>query len=277
MGQRWPDCDPETAAWLEDTTRRLSGLLGLDHVGTYLHGSLASGSYYPPKSDVDLLFVSSGRLSVGRRVAFLKACVEVSENRPMVGGLECSVVTLQSVLEGTYPTPYEVHFGEELVATITAEQIDLEEDPTDSDLAAHFQAIQEFGVCLLGRPVQEVFGPVNRSHFMDSVERDLHWILEGENLLQSPFYGILNACRVLWVWSGHSRRLVPTKEEVGLWAESRLPPEIGPIVRQALTVYREAREVAPGDRRTGGRVWDREALLRFRDHLRTIRAGRDEV
>ena len=97
MGQGWPECDEDVRRWVRQIVRHLSAVLGEQHVGTYLHGSLASGSFHPPKSDVDMLFVSDGPLAADRREAFARTCVALTRERPLVGSLECSVVTAAAV------------------------------------------------------------------------------------------------------------------------------------------------------------------------------------
>ena len=78
MGQRWPNCDADVAAWVSGTVKSLCGELVADFVGAYLHGSLAAGSFYRPKSDVDLLFVVRGPLPSAARRVFAETCVHTS-------------------------------------------------------------------------------------------------------------------------------------------------------------------------------------------------------
>lgn len=270
MGQGWPECDEDVRRWVRQIVRHLSAVLGEQHVGTYLHGSLASGSFHPPKSDVDMLFVSDGPLAADRRGAFARTCVALTRERPLVGSLECSVVTAAAAARPVLDLPYEAHFGDELVDAILGGHLDYGARRTDADLVAHIRALHEFGVCLSGPPIAAVFGAVGRADFMASVGADLRWILEDEHLLESPFYGVLNACRALWLWNRASERWVPTKDEAGVWALGVLPAPLRPTVLDALDAYRDAAPVRVGDRRTGGRRWDRAALLAFRDHIRSL-------
>lgn len=266
-GQRWPDCDPAVREWVEEATERLCGDLEPGLVGAYLHGSLAAGAFHPPKSDVDLLFVVRGPLSPEVREHFTRRCVEVSRGRPLVGGLECSVVRARSAREVPHPMPFEAHFGEEHTADVLEGRIDYGVTRRDPDLAAHVQAVREVGTVLRGAPVEEVFGPVPRADFLDSVGRDLAWILEGDHLVESPVYGVLNLCRMLWVAESGSERLVPSKEEAALWALERIPPALRPVVRKALDAYRDRSWVDPGARTTAGRTWDPAELRAFRDAM----------
>ena len=51
MGRGWVDCDTTLRGWVMATCAGLQDELGASHVGTYLHGSLAAGSFYAPKSE----------------------------------------------------------------------------------------------------------------------------------------------------------------------------------------------------------------------------------
>lgn len=55
--QSWHDCDPDIRRHVEDMVKALRDLLSPDLTGVYLHGSLAMGSFYRPKSDIDVLVV----------------------------------------------------------------------------------------------------------------------------------------------------------------------------------------------------------------------------
>jgi predicted nucleotidyltransferase len=268
MGLGWKDCDPRLRTWVTETCTGLQAELGAEHVGTYLHGSLAAGSYYPPKSDVDLLFVVDGPLDVETRRKFSISAAQANRRRPITGSLECSVVRRSALAERLHPMPFEVHFGEEWTDAILTGRADFEVDRSDSDLVAHVQATCEFGVVLAGPEVADVFTAFPRSDFVDSIRGDLAWILEGENILESPFYGVLNVGRILWVLEEASPRLVPSKEEAGDWLLRTAPDRHRQVIELALDVYRESSPVTPGERRTGGRVWPSESLIAFRDWAR---------
>jgi len=268
MGQGWPTCDHRIRSWLERVVEALGEELGSAHVGTYLHGSLAQGSYHPPKSDIDLIVVSEAALSPSERRSAALLCADLSDERPTIGGLELSVVTSEVVARPPHPAPYEVHFGEELTEAIRAGGVDWASTRYDTDLAAHFQSILESGLVLRGRPIAETFGPVPSTAFWDAVLSDLAWILTDDNILESPYYGVLNACRVLMVKSDSYAGLVPSKAVAGAWATEALPATHRPLVRVALAAYQSAEPVALESRRTSGVEWDEDALLAFRDYVR---------
>jgi predicted nucleotidyltransferase len=262
----WSRCDPNLRAWVERVVRTLGELLGSNHVGSYLHGSLAQGAFYPPKSDVDLLVVVRRPPTRAEKEAFWRACIGLSEVRPMTGDLECTVITSNIAADVPFPPP---------VAARVSETTSLEEavgEPADlPDVVVAIQALRETGVTLDGAPIGEVFGTLAEGHFREAMAGDVDWILEGENIVLTPFYGVLNLCRALWVWTSGSSRLAPSKDEAGVWALEQLPEAQTVIVSEALAAYRDPAPVTPQTRRTANRDWDREGLLAFRDHFREIR------
>lgn len=267
-GFGWDNCDPALSGWVREICDRIAAELASHHVGTYLHGSLAAGSFFPPKSDVDVLFVVDDVLDPETRRRCAIAAASGNGMRPITGSLECSVVRQRALDALVHPMDFEVHFGEEWTDDILAGRFDFELERTDPDLAAHVQATCEFGVVLAGPPVADVFTPFARADFVDSVSRDLAWILDGENILESPFYGVLNTARILWVLEEVSPRLVPSKNEAGEWLVREAPKRHQDVIRMALDVYRDATAVSPAERRTGGRAWPRDALLDLRDWAR---------
>lgn len=236
-------------------------------VGTYLHGSLAAGAYHPPKSDVDLLFVVDRPLSPAHRERVSLLCVDAAAGRPTLGTLELSVLRREATVAGRFSMPYELHFGENLVEPILAGTMDYGAVRTDDDLAAHIRCLHETGVGLSGPDIDDVFAPVPEAVFRASVEADQAWILEGDHILESPFYAVLNLCRGLWLQRRPDQTTTPSKVEAGRWALEELPAGLRRVVGDALAAHQDSAWVPAGHRRTAGRVWDVEALIAFRDSM----------
>lgn len=258
--------------WVESAVRAIEdALTDVGFVGTYLHGSLASGAYHPPKSDVDLLFVVEHPLDPALRERVSLTCVDAAAARPTIGTLELSVVLRRVVAGGVFPLPYELHFGENVVEEILAGTADYgPSHRTDADLAAHVRCLRETGIALSGPPIAETFAPVPGPVFRASVEADQDWILEGQNILRSPVYGVLNLCRGLWLDRRPGHTSTPSKVEAGQWAARELPRDLRRVVIDALDAHRDPGWIPPDHRRTAGRVWDVEALLRFRDAMAAL-------
>ena len=251
--QSWQTCDADIRAFVQRFIRLTTDWLGAANVtGVYLHGSLATGSYYRPKSDIDLLIVVPDRLDGGMAAGLNLAIARLAEKRPTVGSLEVSAMTADTAARVPIPTPYELSYGT---------------GRTDGDLPAHLFCVRRRGVCLYGRPIAEVFGDVSREAFLRAILADAGEILEGERLLEIPYYGVLNLCRVLQALT--DREVYPySKDEGGAWGLRRLPERFRPLIAAALDVYHAETPVREAQRETGGVRWNREDLLAFRDYAR---------
>jgi len=163
----------------------------------------------------------------------------------------------ECALTPDHPIPYELHFGEEYADSIRDSLYDYAaRRGRDPDLAAHFTVARKIGICLYGTGLTSNPRPVPWSNFLDSIDAgDLDWILTGENILSSPFYGGVNACRVLMTRT-YGEGTIVSKEDSALWALANFPEEYREIIRLALDVYRASTPVTTENRRTGGIEWD---------------------
>jgi len=266
--QSWRHCDPDIAAFVEGTVRVLEHELGPDLTGVYLHGSLAMGSYFRPKSDIDLLAVVERPLPTEQRRSIARSLAAHMRIRPIVGDLELSVITAQTARAVPVPVPYQVHVSGMWGERILSDEVSFDGDFTDPDLPAHLTHVRQRGITLVGPPICDAFGEIAWDGFVTAVEEDSAWVLADGNLLQSPLYGILNVCRVLQL--RHQRdRQVHSKDEAARWALAHLPPTHHNVVRQAWTAYRSEAEVASSERQTAGLTWPGEDLRNFRDFARS--------
>lgn len=264
-GQSIDDCDEDIRLFLARLTDSFRQLLSGNLVGVYVHGSLAMGCFRRAKSDCDVLVVAANVLGQQtRRDAAILAC-DLSDERPTVGDLEMHVLLADRTRSFTHPLPFEVHYGSEWKKDIRAGRAEFPDTQTDRDLAAHCTSVRARGRTLTGSEIPDVFGPVPREAYLDALLYDLEWITQGENILQSPFYGVLNACRILMVLT--EEEAVPSKEEGAIWAGAHLPPEHHALIRLAMACYQSGREVSEDERRTDGHPWDREALMAFKEFV----------
>jgi len=272
---KWPNVDPNTKRLVEQTVHYLSKSLGDNVTAIYLHGSLAFGCYHPPKSDVDLLVVIRELLNLSQQKEILRTLVAINDKRKITGSLELSIVLAEHARKLEYPIPFELHFGENHANKIRSDTYDFAQvRGSDPDLAAHFTVCRHVGINLLGSKPTEVLGNVAWESYLDAIiTNDLDWILENENILSSPFYGVLNTCRVIQTVKTGKGTIV-SKEQGGLWALEHLPSEHHRIIHDALAAYRSSNPVSPQERRTAGMTWDKNLLLLFRDYVRSLQLRR---
>ena len=265
--QAWPHCDEDIKSFIETLIGRLKDELENELTGIYLHGSLAMGSYYRPKSDIDVIVVVKDKLNEQLAEKVGVAIANESTNRPTIGNVELSVITAKVAKQVPIPMPFEVHYSSMWHEKIISNQVDYSIERTDVDLASHLTYVLQRGICLYGKPVSEIFGEVKWNQFMASVMDDLHWILEDEHLLETPVYGMLNICRVFQLLSKDSQT-VYSKDEGGEWGLEHLPEAFQPLIQQSLDVYRSSEEVNEENRLTGGKEWAQDELLEFRNYAR---------
>ena len=270
MGQQWPTCDPDIKAFVDSAVQIFKDVIFEKLDAVLLHGSLAMGSFYPPKSDIDLLIIVNSTLSFSEQKQIYNRLIELADNRPMTGFLELSLVLSEHAKEPRHPIPFELHFGEEFPAKIRAGQFDYDKARgNDPDLAAHFTVTKNRGISVYGPAPEQVLGDVPWQDYMASVLDDLSWILDEENILTSPFYGVLNCCRVLEMLE-KGKGTVSSKEEGALWALDCLPAVHQEIIGFALDCYKSDKPVSSDQRQKAGIEWPEDKLLKFRDYVRDI-------
>ncbi|MGI6083031.1 MAG: DUF4111 domain-containing protein [Limnochordia bacterium] len=266
-GQHWDDCDEDVKLFTLELVKRIKDPLDSMLTGVYLHGSLAMGSYYRPKSDIDLIVVVDAALDAALAEEFGVMIATHACRRPTLGDVELSVITAEVAKHVPVPTPFEVHYSSQWHDRILKREVDYTCRRTDADLCSHLTYVVQCGIRLAGKPIPEVFGDVEWRHFMASVLDDCNWILEGNNILETPYYGVLNICRILQLLSQDTQE-VHSKDEGGEWALAHLPDRYHSVIRQALDVYRSAEAVTEEQGRTGGKIWDANLLLALRDFAR---------
>lgn len=260
--QSWQDCDKVVRDFVTGFVSELELRLGHTLVGVYLHGSLAMGSFYRPKSDIDLLVVVEHTLSVDERRAVAETTAQLSLPSPTIGNIELSVILAETAKRIPVPVPFEVHYSAAWRDRILDGAVNFSVDRFDIDLQSHLAYVIQRGMVLQGAPIDNVFGPIDWRVFMDGVLGDVNWIVEDDRIIEIPTYGVLNICRVMQLLAENDKR-VHSKDEGGAWALQNLPVEHRPVVELALSGYRSSKPVDGYEE-----AWDNNALLALRDYAR---------
>lgn len=171
-------------------------ILGDIMTGFYVHGSIALGSFSSENSDIDFIVTVNERLGFSDKLKIVKLCDSVTPLAPKKG-IEMSIVQERYAREIVYPTPYELHFSEFYRDTVNSNPSAIcgDEGKTDVDLAAHFVVIRRSGITLYSTPAREMFGPVRREYYLDSVLADIK--AEDDEIVAAPQSYILNICRTI--------------------------------------------------------------------------------
>lgn len=224
---------------LREYVDRSREILGETLWGVYLHGSAAMGCFHPARSDLDLLTVVRGPLSAPMKRDYLEMVADLHGRGP-AKGIEMSVVRRDSVKPFVYPTPFELHFSGDHLAWYRRdpEEYVRKMQGVDWDLAAHCTVMRRRGRRLFGPSIQETFGEVPATDYLDSIWRDVAGA--EEEIDQTPLYLTLNLARVL---AFQREGLVLSKAEGGAWGLEHLPERYHPLLRGALRDYRQGEDV----------------------------------
>lgn len=250
----WPNCPPDVRNQIEMFTSETIRILGSNLVGIYLHGSLAMDCFNPERSDVDLLVVIRAGMDVETKRVIADLLLRLSgAPRP----IELSFVLEDVLGRWEFPTPFDLHYGEDWRKTFEAEIASgswrawnavVRKDP---DLAAHMTVINHRGIRLQGPAIADLFPPIPPADYLASILGDVREARE--SIGATPVYMILNLCRVLWyVREGQ----ICSKDEGGDWGSRHLPEDYRPLVKEALAAYR-------GEPSAQSQSYDRAALLAF--------------
>jgi predicted nucleotidyltransferase len=233
----WSDCPEETRSQVEAFVRAIQEILAGNLVGIYLHGSLAMGCFNPARSDLDLLVVTREGMAVEVKRHVAELLLQHSgAPRP----IEITFLSEADLRPWRYPTPFDLHYGEDWRQQ-TEEQLESgawrtwnDGQRQDPDLVAHVTITRARGIVLAGAPIERVFPPVPREHYVDSIVGDIQDARE--HITGAPVYYILNLCRV-YAYLRDGR--ICSKAEGGAWAISVLPEQFRAVVAEALAAYGE--------------------------------------
>ena len=228
-----------TDSLIREFVERSQDILEENLVGIYLHGSLAMGCFNSQRSDIDLIIVVEKSLPDNLKREYMEMVIECNALGPSKG-IEMSVVLKNVCKPFIYPTPFELHFSNGHLDWYKEDPDDYihKMKGTDKDLAAHFTIINKRGKCLYGAPINEVFGEIPASDYMDSIWYDVE--NAKKEIKYYPMYLTLNLARVL---AYKEEGLVLSKKEGGEWAINNLPEEYHGLIRDALRDYLENDDV----------------------------------
>jgi streptomycin 3"-adenylyltransferase len=262
--QHWSTVDVDVRDWIGRVVDRLGQLDSL--LAVFLHGSLATGSFFRPKSDVDLVAVVDDSLHPETRRAVAVDLLDAFDHRPIVGGVEVSIVLRRSLDPFVHPLPYEFHFSESWADDIRRGGSG--PSGSDIDLAAQCTMLRQRGIALAGPPPRSIVGEVPHNAYVAAAMDDARWIVDG-GILESPFYGVLNLCRCLQLMLDTPDEPA-SKHEGARWALDNLPVIYRPIVTAAVECHRSDALVPSDLRRVHGHRWDAHPLRELASYAREV-------
>ena len=203
---------------MDNITNKFLGILDDNLVGIYLHGSVAFGCYNTHISDIDFITVTKTEPTFAQKREIISFILDI--NDICEKGIEMSFVLEKDCANFVYPTPYQLHFSNyHKPFYINDIDIHLKKlQGTDKDLAAHFTVINNVGITWSGKDKEQVFSPVPKEYYLDSIKFDIE--SAKEDIFDNPMYIILNLCRV---YAYMQKNLVLSKKDGGSWGIENIP------------------------------------------------------
>jgi len=232
----WGNCPEPIRRLISNLLKNYQKILGDNLIGFYLHGSLAMNCFNPLSSDVDFLAIVGEKLTIEQKQAIIDYLLKQYENSP-AKGIEMSIVLEECLKNFVYPTPFELHYSNDWYEQHKIGKVDYSKQDYDDDLAAHFVITKNRGICLFGRPIEEVFPEIPEAIYGQSLLSDVNFIYERSE--KNPVYTVLNLCRILAFFEDGK---ITSKKEGGEWALLRMPGRFSSLINSALLCYSKAIE-----------------------------------
>lgn len=217
---------------LKDITDVFKKALADNLIGIYLHGSLAMGGFNPDRSDVDLLIVVRDVVSQQIKLDIAQKLLIVEEHLIYGSGFELSILLQKDVKPFVYPTPFEFHYSAYHREKYITDKHYICGGYTDTDIAAHIFVTYHRGLTLYGKPITEVFAPIDPMFYIQSILLDIEHV--STDIIDAPVYYTLNLCRILLFLQ---EQTVSSKKEGGEWGISTLPSMYSELIQTCLDMY----------------------------------------
>lgn len=206
-------------------------VLGDNLVGIYLHGSYTMGGFNPDVSDIDFMVVVYDDIKDDDKKKLIKKLLDLDDISP-VKGFEMSVMRLDDTICPKKPTKFLLHYSNFHKEVYQNDCNYICSGDDDPDLLAHITVIKARGECRYGKSIDEVFGDVPSSYYIDAIMYDLNDARKG---MQSQLdYYVLNICRSLYYFR---EGVIASKYEGGKWAMKNLSNKYLNLIEGALNIH----------------------------------------
>lgn len=224
---------------LNNLTARYKEILGENYVGLYVHGSLCMSGFNPKKSDIDYIIVCKSVPSDAVKRSIVDATMAFAHLAP-AKGLEMHLMLVEDCKNFAYPPHFELHWSGAHVENYLKNPVGYVSwmKGGDPDLGAHLMVMHQRGLAWDGPNVSEIFGPVPREAYLESILSDAEWSDD------DCMYAVLNRCRTMgYIKTGK----VMSKHEGAVWAMENAAPEYREMIRDALDCCETDRIMQPTD------------------------------
>lgn len=242
----WANCSKVIQSEVTTLQAECVHMLGENLTGIYLHGSLALGGFQPARSDIDMIVTTREQMSVEQKRELIQLLFRVSK---FPCPIDVWFLTEHDLIPLQQPVPFALHYSE-------AQREDYEQElrndswqhwnersQTEPQLAIYLTVLHHKGICLVGRPIAEMFPVVSEQMFRDELIASFE--SSRADRLRDLIGFVLNACRTAAYLAD---KVLLAKDEGGEWGLTNLPEAFHPLIRQALALYRSDRLERPVSR-----------------------------
>jgi predicted nucleotidyltransferase len=214
-------------------------LLDQNLLGIYLHGSLALGGFKPSRSDVDIIVVTSQKLTVETKRSIIELLLRISK---APSPLDVHFLAEQDIKTFRQPPLRDFFYNETLRDQYRQDlshatwQHWQDSEQSDYKLAIYLRVLHLHGVLLEGQSAQTSLPEVPEQAFRAALVQDFQ--ASRKTLLTDPVSFVLNSCRTYEYLSEHK---IISKDEGGVWGLSNLPEPYRALIHQSLSLYRGER------------------------------------
>ena len=209
--------------------------LGESIIGIYIHGSIALDCFMDDVSDIDLLILCDRRIHREERILISKDIINI-DVKP--SHLEMSAIWINDLNPWKYPTPCQFHYSDtwtehykKLLRGDIKDSFIVDEDFCDSDIACHVHLTNQNGICIYGRPIEEVFPVVPEDDFWNSISNDIN---EYEFEAYHPRYFASNILILGRILSYKKEKRILSKYDGGIWVRGYVPERFRYIIDNAI-------------------------------------------
>lgn len=195
-------------------------------VGLYLYGSLTTGDFDSDSSDIDLLAVTSSKITAPEFDVLRTMHRDFTRDNPewedRIDAVYLPLAALRTFRSEKNP-----------IVISPGEPFHMREGEALRDWLQNWYIIRENGLALFGPPPKTVIPPITQDEFVEAVR---HYAVEVSGRIihewnrKSQAYVILTLCRALHV---HRTGKTASKRQAALWVQEELP-EWSRLIQDAL-------------------------------------------
>lgn len=202
---------------LNDIQGALVDIFKTKLIGIYIYGSLAAEDFDYDKSDIDILVVTSARMSQHEfeQCKDMHIQLKVRHKHAKEDRLEIAYLSL--------PDMHEIKQQSGEIAVVSpGEPFHIKK--VGNDWLINLYLLQEKGIVVFGSPLKSILPIITQEEFKYAIKNQIHdwmqWIHNTQHSRAYQAYAVVTLCRALYAFTFGKP---VSKKQAILWAEKNLP------------------------------------------------------